>query len=132
MSFESDVIAKYKALFGDRMWWDETPESMTPADREAPFAILQGVGGSTRQYVDDKQEPEFLNARVQVMVWGARRLEVSSALRDFASAVRASNTEDWYARPMGEPVGDSNTTLKLRGSRQDFDFHYRNPNYVSL
>lgn len=129
MSFESDMIAKYKALFGDRLFWDEAPEDWTANDRIAPFGILQQVGGIDRQYVNDKEEPEFLSARIQLFVWGARRLDVSAKLREFVSAVRASNSADWYARPSGEAVGDSNEVLKIRGSRQDFMFNYRNPQY---
>lgn len=129
MSLESDFITKYGPVFANRLWWDETPDNMTAADRMAPFAIVQQVGGQERQYVNDKEEPEFLAARVQVNVWGARRIEVSEALRTFVSAVRASNSIDWYARPAGEAAGDHNEVLKLRGSRQDFMLHYRNPRY---
>jgi hypothetical protein len=130
MSLETDLIEKYGALFTDRLWWDEIPPGLTAEQRKAPFGILQQVGGTERQYVDDTEQPEFLNARVQLYVWGARRNEVSDKLREFNAAVKASNTADWYARQMGEPVGDSNEVLALRGSRQDFSFTYRNPHYV--
>lgn len=129
MSIESDIISKYGALFAGRLWWDETPDGLTTEERQAPFAIAQEVGGADRQYVNDKEEPEFFSARVQLVVWGARRLEVSAKMDDFAAAVRASNSADWYARELGRPVGDSNEVLKLRGSRQDFSFTYRNPRY---
>jgi Protein of unknown function (DUF3168). len=130
MSFETDFIAKYAALFNGRLYWDESPEGWTAEQRAAPFAIAQQVGGSNRQYVDDKEQPEFLNARVQVDVWGSRRMEVSDAMRSFVAAVMQSNTADWYAREMGEVIGDHNEVLKLRGSRQDFNFSFRNPRYV--
>jgi hypothetical protein len=129
MSFETDMIAKYGAVFSGRVWWDEIPDGMTADQRAAPFAILQQVGGTTRQYIDDKEQPEFLTARVQVVVWGARRVDVSAKLRDFDAAVKDSNTATWYARSMGEQVGDSNEVLKLRGSRQDFSFTFPNPHY---
>lgn len=130
MSLESEVIALYAASLSNRLWWDEMPDGMTAAQRDAPFGILQQVGGANRQYVDDKEEPEFLTARVQLVIWGKVRIEVSNAMRNFASLVRASNTVNWYARESGEPVGDHNEALKLRGSRQDFIFTYRNPNFV--
>lgn len=130
MSLETDFIAKYAPLLNGRLWWDEMPDGMTADDRIAPFGVAQQVGGVSRQYVDDKEEPEFLNARVQLSIWGASRIAVSDAMRNFASDVRASNTADWYAREIGEPVGDSNEVLKLRGSRQDFSFTFRNPRFV--
>lgn len=129
MSFETDIIAKYQQVFNERLWWDTAPDGMTAQDREAPFGVLQIVGGDHRQYVDDTEQPEFLNARVQLFVWGARRIEVSDAMEDFIAEVKASNTADWYAREMGRPVGDSNEVLALRGSRLDFSFTYRNPRY---
>lgn len=129
MSFETDVIAKYQGIFNERLWWDEMPQGMTANDRIEPFGILQQVGGVERQYVDDTEQPEFLNARVQLTIWGARRIAVSEAMREFNAEVKNSNTADWYARQMGEPVGDSNEVLALRGSRQDFSFTYRNPRY---
>lgn len=132
MSLETEVIAKYAGLFTEsRLWWDETPDGMAVTDRMAPFGILQEVGGSNRQYVDDTEEPEFITARVQLTIWGSRRVEVSDAMRNFNTALRASNTADWYARASGEAVGDNNEVLKLRGSRQDFIFTYRNPNFAT-
>lgn len=130
MSFETDFISKYSSVFNNRLWWDESPDGMTAQERVDPFAIMQVVGGSDRQYVDDKEQPEFLNARVQVVVWGARRIDVSDKMREFVAAVKDSNTTDWYAREMGAQIGDSNEVLKLRGSRQDFSFTFRNPRYV--
>lgn len=129
MTLEATVIELYAASLGNRLWWDEIPDGTTAAQRVAPFGVVQTVGGSNRQYVDDKEEPEFLTARVQLTIWGARRIEVSDAMRNFASLVRSSNTVDWYARESGEAIGDINEFLKLRGSRQDFIFTYRNPNF---
>lgn len=129
MQLESEVISKYAPLLAGRLWWDEATPLDTAAKREAPYGVLQIINEGSRQYVGD-EEPPFLEARVQLNIWGARRLEVGAAMRGFATAVRASNTADWYARPLGDAASDSNDTLKLRGMRQDFNFTYRNPNYA--
>lgn len=128
MSIEVEMIQRFKGVFNGKLWWDETPDNMTAADRVEPFGIMEIAGGSTREYVD-QSEPEWITARVQVFVWGARSIAVGEAMRRFTAAVRASNDKDWIARPQTEAVGDSNSTLKLRGLRADFSITYRNPLY---
>lgn len=129
MSFETDMIAMYSAWIGDRMWWDELPEGTTPAQRAEPFIILQKIGGPRRQYADDAEQPSHLQARVQVEVWGARRIAVADTIRNFIAYALTTNTANWGVRVLGEPMDDANTTLGLRGTRVDFMFVYPNPNH---
>ena len=130
MSFETDIFDKYGSVFSGRLWWDQTPDGMQPAAMMEPFCIVQQVGGKYLRYVDDT-EHEFLNAHLQMFVWGAHRIEVADKMRQLAATVMASNLPEWYATAMSAPVGDHNEVLKIRGSRQDFDFWFRNPLYVS-
>lgn len=129
MSFETDIIAKYEAAIGGRLYWDTAPTSWTPDQMIAPFCIMQLVGGDYRMYVDGT-EHEFLNARVQFFVWGRERIAVSDAMRSLSHAIAESGAIDWIVLPSGAPSGDYNDVLKLRGSRQDFGFWFKNPLYV--
>lgn len=130
MSFEEDIIAKYGPTLAGRLYWDTAPEGWQAEQMDAVFGIMQQVGGKRQEYVDDKDQPEYLNARVQLVLWGRRRIEVSNKMRELQAVVMASNTPDFYAGVLGEPVGDNNEALKLRGSRQDFSFWYKNPLFV--
>ena len=127
--FEDDFIQKYMPVFDGKLYWDTAPAGQTPTERNNPFGIVQQVGGDNRKYVDDTEQPEFLTARLQLYVWGARRNEVSPKMREFVSFAKASNTKDWYIREAGAAVGDFNDVLQLRGQRQDFILTFKNPDY---
>lgn len=129
MSFETDIISKYKAVFGDRLYWDTMPVDWVRANMNDPFGIMQIVSGKERLYMDNSQH-EFLNARVQFSIWGNLRTEVSDTARELAAEIAQSNTAEWIANPEGSASSDFNEVLKLRGSRQDFVFWYKNPHYV--
>lgn len=126
MSFESDITTKYESIFAGRMYWDTAPDAMTTAERQNPFCIVQQVGGEERIYVD-MTSCDMLNARLQFMVWGARRMAVADAVRTLRKAILDSNTQTWVAQPLGAMAGEYNDVLKLRGARQDFDFWYPDP-----
>ena len=128
MSIEAGMIERYGTVFNGRLWWDRTPAGMSAAQRVEPFAIMQIVGGTNRRYVDQSLG-EWINARVQFFVWGRRSIAVGDAMRALHAAILASNTPDWVAEPMGDPVGDGNETLDLVGLRADFSITYRNPLY---
>lgn len=131
MSFTDDIILKYAPTLSGRMWWDEMPAALAaslvnPSGDVAPFAIVEQVGGVVRQYVDGDPS-EWQNARVQITVWGTRRRDVDAALDTLALVIQASGSATWNARPEGAKMHDANEVLKLRGSRQDFVFWYKNP-----
>lgn len=127
MSLESDFIAKIGPAINGRMYWDEAPNDWNPADRKAPFAVVQQVGGTPRNYVTGEVSG-VLNARLQVNVWGERRSEVSDAIRKIAAAVvLANNGTDFVTTVLGEPITDVSEVLGLRGSLQDFSIWYKNP-----
>lgn len=130
MSFEEDFITKYGPTLANRLYWDHSPEGWNANDMDAVFGIAQHTGGRRQTYVDDKEQPEFLNARVQIVLWGRRRIEVSNKMRELQGVIMDSNLPEFYAEVMGEPVGDSNEVLKIRGSRQDFSFWFKNPLFV--
>lgn len=130
MSFEEDIIAKYGPTMANRLYWDESPKGWKPEQMDLPFGILQQVGGRRSTYVDDKEQPEFLNARLQLIIWGRQRIAVNNKMRELVGVVMASNLPEFYANIEGEMVADSNEVLALRGSRQDFSFWYKNPLYV--
>lgn len=130
MSFTDDIIIKYAPTLAGRMWWDEIPASLAAtlgsADTVAPLCVVEQVGGVERVYVDNEPAP-FQNARVQFTVWGRSRRDVDIALDALRLVILASGSTVWYARPEGAKMHDANEILKLRGSRQDFVFWYKNP-----
>lgn len=130
MSFETDMITKYGPTLAGRLYWHETPDNWQPADRNAPFCIMQQVGGKRQTYVDDKEQPEYLNARIQFFMWGSNYMSVAEKMRELQAVIMASNEPEFYAEIIGEPVSDSNDVLKLRGSRQDVGFWWKNPLFV--
>lgn len=130
MSFETDVLAKYGVgALATRMWWDTVPDGVPAASREAPFCVINEVGGNRRQYIDNS-EPEFLNSTLQFNVWGKSREAVGAAARVLCSNILASTTDVWIVTTIGAPVGDYNEVLKLAGSRVDASFWFPNPAYV--
>lgn len=121
MSFESDIVAKYGAVFGGRIFFDTAPDGWTTVQMAAPFCIVNQINGSERWYVDNSRS-ELQSTHLQFFVWGARREEVSAAANAFRSAAAASNAADFIVIPTGAVVNDFNEALKLRGTRQDFIF----------
>jgi Protein of unknown function (DUF3168). len=126
MSFETDLIDKYGAIFGGRLWHDTAPDDFNPNAAPDVFCIMQQVGGTDRWYVDNTL-PGMQNARMQFFVWGPRRIEVSDAARALRKAVADSIAINWVTSPLGAAVNDYNEVLKLRGARQDFGFWYPDP-----
>ena len=125
MSFETDLAALMLPLFdAQHFHFDTTPEGAVPA---GTFCVAQQVGGRDAWYVDNTL-PEWSNARMQFVVWGGPRIDVSNkarALRSLFADNAANGT--FYIAPLGAAVSDTNDVLKLRGSRQDFTFWYKDP-----
>lgn len=117
---------KFEHLFGGRMYWDTAPDNWTATQREAPFCIMQQVGGVTRAYLDNTTS-ELLNARVQFFVWGKEKIAVATAMHTLRKALMESNTDTFIVVPEGEAMSDYNEVLKLRGSRRDFSIWYPDP-----
>lgn len=130
MSFTDDIIIKYAATLNGRMWWDEIPPKIAATlasnDAVAPLCVVEQISGVERIYVDNEPS-EWHNARVQFTMWGSQRRDVDAALDALYLVILASADASWYARPEGAKMHDANEVLKLRGSRQDFVFWYKNP-----
>lgn len=125
MTFRADVIAKYKAVFAGRLYFDTSPEGWTPEQMVAPFCIINQVGGEERRYIDNTLH-EFGNADLQFFTWGARLDEVDAAMRALSAAIAASSTDTFVTISYGAATSDYNDILKLRGLRQTFGFWYKN------
>jgi hypothetical protein len=125
MSFETDIITKLGPVFGNRIYFDTTPDNWKVSDRLAPFCLVNGTGGSEALYVDNTQHDK-LNTVLQFSIWGSKRIAVSEAARTLATTIAAANTSDFIAWPESAAVSDWDDVLKLRGSRQSFSFWYLN------
>jgi hypothetical protein len=126
MSFETDLTALLSPLFNGLFWFDTAPDDFNPADAQANFCIAQQVGGTDKWYIDNSR-PGMQNARMQLYVWGPRRIEVADTARALRKVIADSITSEWITMPYGAAVSDYNEVLKLRGSRQDFGFWYKDP-----
>lgn len=124
MSLESQITAKYGALFGGRIWFRNVPEGVNRGQLDAPFCIVSHTGGRSRVYADNTLS-EDQNARLEFAVWGSRVLEVMQAARELRNAVIASDAVGWQIVLYGEPVSDDDDILKLYGARQDFGIWYK-------
>lgn len=124
MSFDADLITLLTPIFGDDLFFDTTPDDFDPRGK-VKFAIIEQVGGRGYWYVEkDAPSPSHKHARVQITVWGARRLEVNEATRQMENAIRDS---EMIAENYGAPNTLYNEGLKIRGCRQDFGIWYPDP-----
>jgi hypothetical protein len=111
MPLEADLFDVLKAVV-PRVYPD-LADPMPPR----PFVTYQQVGGETVEYLDNAA-PGLRNARVQVNVWAATRLEANTKARAIEDALRGAGA--FQARPAGALVADYDVTTKVYGARQDF------------
>ena len=119
MSLETEVIAKYGPLFGNRIWWRVVPESVGRDQLSVPFCVVTHAGGRSRVYADNTMSDER-NARLEFTVWGDHVIAVMDKARELRQAVLDSDADDWIVMLYGEAVSDYDDVLKLHGARQDF------------
>lgn len=94
-----------------------THPDVAPAGTALPYCTYQFVGGQTVQFLDAAL-PGLRNARVQVTVWSATRLECNALIRQAEDQLRLSTA--FQCQPLGAFVGDFDDELNYYGARQDF------------
>lgn len=115
MSLEIQIFQALKDLVDERVYPDIAP------DAELPYITYQQVGGEAVNFVDGAI-PDRSNARIQIDVWAATRLQASQISAAVESTIRAlsalqptvlSARVDTYDPPTG-----------ARGAMQDFSLWY--------
>lgn len=124
MSYEANLTSLLSSYFDGRFWWDTAPDDIDVKDGGV-FCIVQQVGGTDQWYVDQSL-PEWQNARVQFVIWGKRRIDVSNKA-DLLRQVLAQSIDADVFRviPQGARVNEMNEALSLRGARITFEIWYR-------
>jgi hypothetical protein len=114
MSMATILQAALAQFAGGRVFPDIAPE-----DTERPYITWQQVGGVPVNFVD-AGVPGKKNARVQVNVWAATRLDandLSASIEDALRGVAALQTT-----VLGAAIAVYEPDTKLKGCMQDFSF----------
>lgn len=99
-------------LAGGRVYPD-----VAPSDPQLPYITFQQVGGEVLNFLD-RTLPSKLNARMQVNVWAATRLEACALAQQAEELFLMSLT--LQASALGAAVADFEEVGLLYGFRQDF------------
>ena len=112
MTIEAQVYEALKNLFDGRLFPDVAPENTV-----TPYGTYQSVGGEPVNFLSGDR-PGKNNARMQVNVWAATRIEASSLgaqVEDALRAAAAMQTEVLTGR-----IATYDETTQYRGTMQDF------------
>ena len=114
MSIEATIYNALKGLVSDRVFPDVAPEGT-----QKPYATYQQVGGAAYNYTEGGAVGAR-NARVQVNVWAASRLEASTIGNAAEDALR--NVPGTVVLGAATSIYEPDT--QARGHIQDFSFTY--------
>lgn len=115
MSLESQITAALEPVAPGRVFPDVAP------DAALPYITYYQVGGEAINYTDGAV-PDRSNARVQINVWAATRVEASQLSAAVESAVRAALA--LQPTVLSARVAMYDDESKARGFRQDFSLWY--------
>ncbi len=107
------LSAALSPLVGDRVFTDAAPYGTA-----TPYITYQQVGGRGVSFLDGTAA-DLRNARIQVNVWSAKRLEANQIALQVQGALRAA--AGLQVQPLGEFSARHEPELKLYGTQQDFD-----------
>ncbi|NRR28890.1 DUF3168 domain-containing protein [Oxalobacteraceae bacterium] len=112
MSMESLIVGVLDPLVAGKCWPDVGPDAPT-----LPYITYQQVGGDAINFITGGQ-PSKANARVQVNVWAATRMQAKALAQQAETALRgvaALQTE-----VLGAPSSTYDDVTKYRGTIQFF------------
>lgn len=112
MTIEAEVYAVAQGIFDGRFFPDVAPEE-TPL----PYGTYQSVGGEPVNFMSG-EAPAKTNARMQINVWAATRLEASELGAQVESAIRGAR----HLQPevLTGRIATYDETTQYRGTMQDF------------
>lgn len=115
MTLEAQLFTALKGLVADRVFPDVAP------DEALPYITYQQVGGAAINFTDGTV-PDRSNARVQINVWAATRLEASQIGAQVESVMRSLAAMQPTVLSARVALYDPDT--KARGAMQDFSLWY--------
>lgn len=115
MSLESQIFNALKGLVSNRVFPDVAP------DEVLPYITYQQVGGEAINFTDGTV-PDRSNARVQINVWAATRLEASQIGAGVELAIRGAVA--LQPTVLSARVALLDAESKARGTMQDFSLWY--------
>ncbi len=114
MSVEAGVFGALRGLVADRVWPDVAPDGVA-----LPYITYQQVGGRAVNFVEALPVGKR-NARMQINVWAASRIESSNLMRAAEDALMLSVQASALSAFMSIHEPD----LRLYGAQQDFSIWY--------
>lgn len=117
MTVESLIFRTLEGLVDRRVYADLAPQDV----RALPRITYQQVGGAAVNFLE-AETPSKKNARFQVNVWGATRVQAAGLSRQVEDALREE--VDLQTTVLGAPVAEYESETKLFGTRQDFSFWF--------
>lgn len=116
MAIEADLAALLRALC-TRVYPDVAPEPMV----QLPYITYQQVGGQAVSFLERGLVGKR-NARMQINVWHATRLDASVLAGQIEDAIKLSAA--FQGEPLAAWVADHDADVKAYGTRQDFSIWY--------
>lgn len=113
-SIYSEISALLGPLVNGRCYPDMTPDAPV-----FPLVVYQVVGGEVVEFYN-RTISQTENYRLQVYVWGMRRLETGKLMRRVRKQLVENSANFESLRTLGQATDEYNEALKIYGSRQDF------------
>ena len=110
---EANLYTALAPLVGNRVFPD-----VAPIGTQVPFITYQQVGGKAVNFIGAEYSDKK-NARVQINVWSASRLQASLIIRSIENAVVLAPL---YGSIEGGAISSHEPELKLYGAMQQFSF----------
>jgi len=117
MSIEATIFQTLQGLASRRVYQDLAPQDVTAL----PRITYQQVGGQAVNFMDPTT-PNLKNARFQINVWGATRLQAAALSRLVEDALRSEDA--LMTTVLAAPVAVYEPETQLYGTMQDFSFWY--------
>ena len=112
MTIEEIIYQVLSPLFDGRVYPDVAPDPS-----ETPRAVYQQVGGAGFQFTEGTI-PDRENCRMQIAVWGTRRVEVTQLAKLVEEAILTA--PQFQAEALGSRNSVHEPDTNLYGARQDF------------
>lgn len=111
MTIEASLKTSIGELCGGRAYAD-TAAATTPK----PFVTFQQVGGRWMEFLEGGPAQKR-NARIQVNVWAASRVEANALMRSIEDMLAS---DPYFAIPQGSLIARYEDTTRTFGAQQDF------------
>lgn len=116
MTIEAQVFTALQGLAGGRVFPD-----VAPGGTPVPYITYQAVGGEPINFLTG-DKPGKTNARMQVNVWSASRIEASDIGAQVENALR--DAKQLQTKVLAGRVATYDETTKYRGTMQDFSLWF--------